>query len=274
MQSLQDFLADHVVVAETLFFVVLILSIWFTEAIVALRPWSTKWRHTKTNLGFVATALPVQATISLGMIVAAEWGESHQFGLAYLLPFSSNPLVFTGVVLLIMDFGDYVYHRAMHGLPILWRFHVAHHSDLEVDVSTTLREHPVETAFRSSMMIVFALLSGATVEILALRQGYMSIINLWSHTSITLPQRLAYIVQWFVVTPNFHRVHHHTEPEHTDTNFGDGFTVWDRLFGTYDRLPAAEIKYGVALPAPYSPERFRDLLIAPFSPPPIAVEPS
>lgn len=144
-----------------------------------------------------------------------------------------------------LDLLDYIYHRAMHYVPLFWRFHLLHHTDLAVDVSTTVREHPGETFIRNCFLMLWVFLTGASIEILVFRQMIETAANIFAHTSLRLPPRLARIVGFLFVTPNFHHAHHHFQMPSTNNNFGDVFSVWDRLFGTFTILSNQKIVFGL-----------------------------
>lgn len=192
-----------------------------------------------------ASALPIQLFATIWLVADANLVTKEQWGLAYYLPFSEHIWVRTICLFFMLDACEYAYHRLMHAVKPFWRFHLVHHSDRVLDVSTTLREHPGESIIRNGLMIVWVFLCGASFEVLLIRQTVMSIFNLFAHGQATLPHRLAMRVQWLFVTPNFHRVHHHYRLPHTDSNFGDVFTIWDRMFRTYNRLPAGSVVCGV-----------------------------
>ena len=121
----------------------------------------------------------------------------------------------------------------MHQIPWLWRFHLVHHTDTVMDVSTTLREHPGETLLRNGFLLIGVLACGASFEMLILRQTIQTFSNILSHTSLRLPANIARVLGWLFITPNLHHVHHHFQQPFTNTNYGDTFSIWDRLFGTF-----------------------------------------
>jgi len=175
----------------------------------------------------------------------AAWTAKSSWGLVYLLPHARGPLVKYLLMFIALDFLDYLYHVAMHFVPIFWRFHLVHHSDLVVDVSTTVREHPGETVLRNVFLICWVLLCGASTEILIMRQTAETVANLLAHTSLRLPARLARVLGWLFITPNLHHAHHHFQMPSTNRNFGDVFSIWDRLFGTFIELPRDETIFGL-----------------------------
>ena len=138
-----------------------------------------------------------------------------------------------------------MYHFMMHKTPFFWRFHQVHHSDMEVDITTTIREHPGETFARVSFSIIAIVIVGASPWVLIVKQFIQSVSNLLSHTTLKLPDKLNNIVSLVFVTPNTHHIHHHYELPFTDSNYGDVLTIWDRLFSTFSKMEQSEIIYGV-----------------------------
>jgi sterol desaturase/sphingolipid hydroxylase (fatty acid hydroxylase superfamily) len=134
----------------------------------------------------------------------------------------------------------------MHKVKLLWGFHLVHHSDLQLDVSTTVREHPVETFLRMCFLILWVFLLGASLGLLVLRQTIQTISNITSHAKFKLPSKINNIISLVFVTPNVHHIHHHYQLPLTDCNYGDVLSIWDRIFNTYHNdLPASEIYYGI-----------------------------
>src|SRR5215203_6020021 len=142
-----------------------------------------------------------------------------------------------GVVLI--DIAIYGQHVMFHAVPVLWRLHRMHHADLEFDVTTGVRFHPVEIVL--SMIIKLAVvtaLGAPALGVLAF-EVLLNATSMFSHGNIALPPRLDRLLRLFVVTPDMHRVHHSIERRETDSNFGFNLPWWDRLFGTYRAAPAA-----------------------------------
>lgn len=128
-------------------------------------------------------------------------------------------------------------HRAMHAAPLFWRVHRVHHADTFVDVSTSLRHHPVELLVTAPAAAAVILLIGTPVSVVLASETFLVAAALWGHADIRLPHRLDRALASVLVTPRVHRVHHSPERHFHDSNFGDTFTVWDRLFGTFSGEP-------------------------------------
>lgn len=241
---LQWWFANPNVIQVSLFAFVL-SSLWLTEHLLAPANLPNKLQHTALNGVFVLSALPIQITMMVFCLALSVWTSEVHWGLVYLLPGYDQPLIKYGLMFVVLDLLDYVYHRTMHLVKPFWRFHLYHHSDRQIDVTTTVREHPGETFIRNCFLMLWVFLCGASPEILVLRQSAQTTINLWSHSSTRLPERWGRMVSWLFVTPNLHQVHHHSELPYTNRNFGDVFSIWDRLFGTLVHRARKDIVCGV-----------------------------
>lgn len=226
-------------------FVTCFVALWVIEKRAFREDTAPKSRHSVVNLIFMLIALPVQlALIALCLRVAA-YVTAHRIGLVYLLPHADNAWIRLGLMFLLLDFLDFCYHYMAHNAPFIWRFHLAHHSDRAVDVSTTFREHVGETFIRVSFLTLFVGISGASVAVLALRQTIETFANLSQHTRFRLPDRAQAILGKIFVTPNLHHTHHHFRLPGTNSNYGDVLSIWDRIFGTYRELPREGIRFGI-----------------------------
>jgi sterol desaturase/sphingolipid hydroxylase (fatty acid hydroxylase superfamily) len=137
----------------------------------------------------------------------------------------------------LLDFAGYLKHRAFHMVPMLWRLHVVHHSDSEMDVSTSLRNHPADYLLDGFMSAGVIVLLGAPIEAVLAYQILATISNPLRHGNITVPPWLDATLRPLLVTNDLHRVHHSALERETNSNFGALFTCWDRLFGTYRAQP-------------------------------------
>jgi len=164
-------------------------------------------------------------------ISAVEVAQRAGSGAFALLPLDSG----TGIVLgvLALDLWKYCEHRVLHRFLPLWRFHLVHHSDTDVDFTTTERHHPIEVAFSSA--VFFAAIYVLAVPPLAVVTFVLfgTIVTFASHANLCLPARIDRMLRWVIVTPSVHVIHHSALRDETNSNYGTIFTVWDRLFGTY-----------------------------------------
>ncbi len=138
-----------------------------------------------------------------------------------------------------MDFVIWLQHVMVHAVPALWRLHQVHHADLDYDLTTGARFHPIEIAL--SMLIKFAtiVVLGPPVLAVVIFEVLLNATAMFNHGNIRLPAGVDRVLRWFVVTPDMHRVHHSVEDDETNSNFGFNLPWWDRLFGTYRAQPRA-----------------------------------
>jgi sterol desaturase/sphingolipid hydroxylase (fatty acid hydroxylase superfamily) len=133
----------------------------------------------------------------------------------------------------VLDFSFYLAHVTMHKVPALWRFHLVHHSDPAVDVTTTIRQHPGESVIRYAFMAAAAFLLGVGPAVFAVYRVWSAINGLFEHANVRMPRRLDSLLSLVVITPNMHKVHHSRNAAETDTNYGNIVSLFDRLFRTF-----------------------------------------
>jgi sterol desaturase/sphingolipid hydroxylase (fatty acid hydroxylase superfamily) len=136
-------------------------------------------------------------------------------------------------VIVALDCSAYLAHRALHASLVLWRFHRVHHSDPAVDVTTTIRQHPGEGLVRYAFMAAAALAVGATPGGFAIYRAWSALHGLLEHANVRTPRRLDTLFILVVTTPNMHKVHHSRTAAETNTNYGNIFSLFDRLFATF-----------------------------------------
>jgi sterol desaturase/sphingolipid hydroxylase (fatty acid hydroxylase superfamily) len=127
----------------------------------------------------------------------------------------------------------------VHAVPALWRLHRVHHADLDYDLTTGTRFHPLEIVLSMGIKFATITLLGAPVLAVVIFEVLLSACATFNHGNIRLPERLDRVLRWFLVTPDMHRVHHSVEDDESNSNFGFNLTWWDRLFGTYREQPRA-----------------------------------
>ncbi len=250
---------------ECYFYGGILIMLWLAELIYCWDKAHVKWVHLKTNASFLLTALTIQLALTPGLIGLSNYVTGHHIGLIYLLPGHNNHWVFDISLFFMLDLCEYGYHVTMHKLKPLWKFHLVHHTDPQVDVSTTVREHPCETFIRGCFLMFWALLCGATPEVLVIRQTFQTVFNISSHTEFRLKGLAEKILGWIFITPNLHHVHHHYMRPQTDCNYGDVLSIWDRLFGTYKEQGSEETIFGLDTHMHIeSRTRFLEILLIPF----------
>lgn len=217
------------------FGILLIMAGW--ELVAPRRPLtaskSVRWG---SNLGIVVLNSVVLRLLfpaaAVGMAVLA--GEQGWGIFNYL----ETPFWLAVIVSVIaLDFVVWLQHVMVHAIPVLWRFHRMHHADLDFDVTTGARFHPVEIIL--SMLIKFAaiMVLGPPIIAVIIFEVLLNATAMFNHSNIRLPLGLDWVLRWFVVTPDMHRVHHSVEDDEANSNFGFNLPWWDRLFGTYRDQP-------------------------------------
>ena len=266
MSQIVDFFADVPLIFRTGILLGGIVMFWILEGIIPLYSFKyKKGRHAFLNLLFTTTTAIIGFGFAFLLLKSTEIVNENKFGFIHLFDF---PIVFQVIIsLLILDLiGAYLVHLIEHKVPWMWKFHVVHHSDKNVDVTTGLRHHPGETVFRILFTILGVYVSGASIGMVMLYQSISVLFAHITHANISLPKNLDRIVSYILVTPNMHKVHHHFKLPLTDTNYGNIFSIWDRLFGTYSYVDDSKtIVYGIDTHINDKKiDSFSDLLLIPF----------
>ena len=218
------------------------------------------------NLGILAidilaVRLLVPITAVGVALIAAEQGWGL-FNLAGLPPWGSIVL---GVIAL--DLVIYAQHYVFHHVPVLWRLHRMHHADLDIDVTTGLRFHPLEILLSLAIKMAAVVALGVPATAVLIFEVLLNATSMFNHSNVALPPRLEPIARWIVVTPQMHQVHHSIVRAETDSNFGFNLPWWDRLFGTYRARPSAgeqAVTIGLPIFRDVAESRIVRLLMQPF----------
>ena len=243
-----------------------IVLFWFAEGVLPLFKFQyQKVRHAGLNLFFTLTTAIIGFGMASLLLMASDFVAANQFGLLYLIKMPLWAQVVVGVLLLDC-IGAYLVHFVEHKVKWMWKFHVVHHSDTTVDVTTGLRHHPGETVFRITFTIVAVIVVGAPIGIVMIYQSLSVLFAHLTHANLIVPHKLDKALSYLLVTPNMHKVHHHFQQPLTDTNFGNIFSIWDRLFGTFAYVDDLQkLKYGIDTHMdPVENDRLTNLLSIPF----------
>lgn len=220
-----------------------LLILWVAESIVPLR--KNEREHLATNVIFTISTVIINALLISVLIMIIDFCYSNYVGLFVYFEMPTVLKVLFG--LLVLDFfAAYLSHRTMHNHQLFWRYHQVHHLDEMVDVTTGLRQHPLETIHRFVFLVAGVVLLGAPLWLVAVYQTVSAILALLEHSNIRLNRKIDRALNLIFITPNFHKVHHSAHEKHSNSNFGNIFSLWDRLFGTYkyvEDLPA--LNYGL-----------------------------
>lgn len=218
---------------------------WLIEGAIPLVNFQyKKWKHARLNFLFTFSTLIINFFFATLIVKASDYTTAHHFGLLHLITLPDWAFLLIGLMLLDLV-GAWFIHFIEHKIKVLWKFHIIHHADTQVDTTTANRHHPGESVFRAIFTIIGVLICGAPIWLVMLYQSLSAAFSQFNHANIRLPKKLDNAISWFIVSPDMHKIHHHFERPQTDTNFGNIFSIWDRIFGTFDQTPIEKIKYGL-----------------------------
>ena len=235
----EELVQQHEIAIRAGFFVAVfaLMAVW--EVIAPRRALtvskSVRWAN---NLGLVFfNTLILRLLFPAAAVGMAAFAGEQGWGIFnyYQVP----PLIAVVASVVAMDFVIYLQHVMVHAVPLLWRLHRVHHADLDFDVTTGARFHPIEIIL--SMLVKFATITvlGPPVLAVLIFEVLLNATAMFNHSNVRLPPGLDRVIRWLVVTPDMHRVHHSVEDDEANSNFGFNLPWWDRLFGTYRDQPRA-----------------------------------
>ncbi len=243
-----------------------IVIFWLLEGMIPLYGFKyKKVRHAGINLILTAFTLIIGLFFARLLLWGSDFTSSREFGLLYIVSLPVWAQAIVGV--LLMDLiGAYFIHWTEHKVKWMWKFHLVHHSDTTVDVTTGLRHHPGETVFRMTFTIMAVMLIGAPMWIIMFYQSLSVLFAHLTHANIKMPAKVDHALSYIFVTPYMHKIHHHYTQPLTDTNYGNIFAIWDRIFGTFAKVDDIEkLTYGIDTHMdPKENDRLSNLLAIPF----------
>jgi sterol desaturase/sphingolipid hydroxylase (fatty acid hydroxylase superfamily) len=204
-----------------------------------------KIEHAGINIFFTITTIIINFLMAFILLLAADFAIQQNFGILQWLP-QMNIWVYTIVGLLLLDLiAAYLVHLIEHKVTFLWRFHLIHHTDTWIDTTSANRHHPGESIIRFIFTVIGVLIVGSPMWMVFLYQSLSVFFSQFNHANIPLPKKIDKLLSYFIISPDMHKVHHHYKLPYTDSNYGNIFSVWDRLFGTFSYLDREKIIYGV-----------------------------
>jgi sterol desaturase/sphingolipid hydroxylase (fatty acid hydroxylase superfamily) len=264
-----SFILNNEVPIRLIFFfgMLLAIALWEIKSPrrILTQPKALRWLN---NLGLVfLNSLILRLLFPAAAVGVALFAQQQGWG---LFNYYQIPLVLSAIIsVILMDGIIYLQHVMVHAVPLLWRLHRVHHADMDYDVTTGARFHPIEIIL--SMLIKFAtiLLLGPPVVGVVIFEILLNATAMFNHGNLKLPIAVDNVLRLFVVTPDMHRVHHSVEDDETNSNFGFNLPWWDRLFGTYKAQPRAGHE-GMTIGIdhfrdPSKVERIMGMLMLPFS---------
>ncbi len=224
-----------------------------------------KISHAGINIFFTLTTIIVNFGMAFILVKTAFFVDEHKMGLLHWLP-EINIVLYTILGLLLLDLiGAYLAHWVQHRVSWLWRFHLIHHTDTWVDTTTANRHHPGESVIRFLFTTLGVFVVGAPMWMVFLYQSLSVVFSQFNHANFSITKKFDKILSFAIVSPNMHKVHHHHQLPYTDTNYGNIFSVWDRLFGTFSYLEKDKIIFGIdTFPEENEHNKLVSLLKIPF----------
>ena len=218
---------------------------WILEGIYPLKKHQyNKWKHAKTNLILLLSTMIINVVFGILTVGVFIWIDANNFGLLNMIDLP----VWIEIILAIMilDFtSQYLVHYMLHKIPAMWRFHTVHHSDTHVDVTSGTRHHPIDFIFRETFALLGIVIAGLPVSYYLMYRILTVLFTYFSHADIQLPHFVDKTISYVFISPNTHKFHHHRTMPWTDTNFGNIFSFWDRIFGTFVYKDTKDIVYGI-----------------------------
>jgi sterol desaturase/sphingolipid hydroxylase (fatty acid hydroxylase superfamily) len=245
MDALVTYFSNMPSLHRTILLVSGLALFWGLESTAPLfRFRNIKWKHALTNIFFTLTTALVNLPLAFILVMASDWVTTQEIG---LLQWITLPLWGQAILgLLILDLiGAWLIHYIEHHVKWMWKFHLIHHMDQHVDTTTGNRHHPGESAFRFVFTTLAVIVAGAPMWLVFLYQTLSVVLTQFNHSNLRMPAWLDRILVWVICTPNMHRVHHHYRMPYSDQNYGNLFSFWDRLFGTYVEVDNQKLVYGV-----------------------------
>lgn len=204
-----------------------------------------KFQHAFINLFFTFTTILINFSLAFILFKSSEWATTKQFGLINWSKID-NLWLQAIIGLLLMDLiGAYTAHYVEHKIKALWRFHLIHHTDTWIDTTSANRHHPGESIIRFIFTALAILIVGAPVWLFFMYQSFSVLLSQFNHANLKMPKQLDKILSYLIVSPDMHKIHHHYKLPYTDSNYGNIFSIWDRIFGTFLELNRENIVYGV-----------------------------
>lgn len=240
---------------------------WILEGALPLFKFNyKKWKHALPNLFFTLTTIIINFSLAFLLLGTADWVQQNKFGIINWLPFETPLWLYVFLGVLFLDFfGAYLAHFTEHKIKPLWMVHLVHHSDHKVDTTTANRHHPLESVIRFTFTLFGVLVVGTPIAIVMIYQSLSLVFTQFTHANIKMSKSFDKMLSYFIVSPDMHKIHHHNLLPYTDSNYGNIFSIWDRLLGTYKYLDREKIIYGVdTFPDEKINSSLKELLKQPF----------
>jgi len=235
---LETYIIEHETLVRLVSFlsVFIAMLVWevFAPRRVRVYPIAVRWLN---NLAInLLNVFIVRVLMPIAVVGIALTAEQHGLGLFNIVVIANWLKLFLAIVL--MDLALYLQHLVFHHVEYLWRLHRMHHADLDFDVTTGIRFHPLEIILSLLIKIIVVLLLGVPVVAVVLFEIILNITSLFNHANIAMPKKIDRLLRYIIVTPDMHRVHHSVIKTETNSNFGFNLPFWDYIFHTYQAQPS------------------------------------
>ncbi|MBN8575842.1 MAG: sterol desaturase family protein [Cytophagales bacterium] len=245
MESFLHFFETMPTWQRAVWIVICLTLCWIVEGSFPLFRFNyKKWKHAGVNFTFLLTTMIINVFFGIATVGIFEWIGRNQFGLMYLIDWP----IWVEMLLCLLIFellAQYTIHYILHRVKWMWKFHMIHHSDTHLDATSGTRHHPGDFIMRELFALLAVLITGAPVAYYFFYRVCTIFFTYFTHANISLPAWLDKSLSYVFITPNMHKFHHHFERPWTDSNFGNMFSIYDRLFGTLVYDNPHKIKYGL-----------------------------
>lgn len=243
--------------------VMLILMYCIENMLPYLSPPANKKKHYRRNFIISLISFLINAVLGTLVVMVVELTAANHWGLLNHLQLPLPVQLLAGI--LLFDLGSYLTHNLQHKIPFFWRFHRIHHSDNHLNVSSSLRFHPVDVIVSQCIyQCIGVILIGMPITAFVIYGSIAIPLLILQHSNVRFPRRFERFASLVFATPGWHKIHHSSEQEQTDSHYGDVFTFWDRIFGTWGKKQPHEIEYGLKEFNRDEHHRVGHLMVSPF----------
>jgi sterol desaturase/sphingolipid hydroxylase (fatty acid hydroxylase superfamily) len=241
----------------------LILMYCVENMLPYLNPPANKKKHYRRNFVISLFSFFLNAALGGVVVMVVELTAKNNWGLLNQLQLPLAAKLLLGI--LLFDFGSYLTHNLQHKIPFLWRFHRIHHSDNHLNVSSSLRFHPIDVIVSQCIyQCIGVMVIGLPITAFVIYGSIAVPLLIMQHSNVRFPQKFERVASLVFATPGWHKIHHAAEQKQTDSHYGDVFTFWDRIFGTWGKKQPHEIEYGLAEFKEDKHQRVAHLMVSPF----------
>ena len=218
---------------------------WIVELIIPLVKFDyKKWKHAGVNIVFLSMDLAINLLFGLLTLGIFLWLQNNRFGILHL--FEAPIWVELLIAVLALDFSaQYLVHYLLHKVPFMWRFHMIHHSDTTVDATSATRHHPGDYVMREVFALAVVIIFGIPLAYYLFYRMATVFFAYFTHANFYMPSKIDKVLSYVIITPNMHKFHHHNELPWNDSNYGNIFSFWDRIFGTMTYDDPKKVRFGL-----------------------------